>query len=528
MQIRITVIALVAAVIVAGWLGLLSSHADRAEAPIRISPRVLAAQGFPGFRGQGFGGANREQELVSQYDKDGDRRLNRQERDAARSSTMPGGGFMRGFRFAAEGSPGRALAPADVRPYPTTSMYDLGTMRTMFLQFEDEDWEEELAAFNNTDVEVPATMTVDGRTYKGVGVHFRGASSFMMVPAGLKRSLNVSTDFTVEDQDLGGYRTFNLLNAANDPTFLRAFLYTQIARAYIPAPRMNFMRVVINGRSWGVYLNTQQFNGDLLRDDFKTSKGARWKVPGRPGGRGGLEYLGENIGPYRQIYEIKTKDDDESWKALVQLTKVLNETPAEKLEAALAPLLDIDATLKFLAIEVALVNSDGYWSRASDYNLYRDPDGRFHVIPHDVNEGLGGEGGGGGFGFGGGGPQLDPLVATNDPGKPLRSKLLAVPALRAKYLSYVHDIATRWLDWKTVYPLLKSAHDLIGPEVRLDTRKLYDVEGFEAGMAASNADNSLKSFLDSRRAFLLGRTAPGAAALRVDGSAAENFRAAAN
>ncbi len=193
-----------------------------------------------------------------------------------------------GFRFnQADGEPGRRLTPEDVRPYPTTPIYDTGTMRTMFLQFEAEDWESELAAFHNTDVEVPATMIVDGKTYKEVGVHFRGASSFMMVPDGLKRSLNVSTDFAVEDQDLGGYRTFNLLNANNDPTFLRAFLYTEIARKYIPVPKMNFMRVVINGESWGVYLNTQQFNGDLLRDYFKTTKGARWKVPGRPGGRGG-------------------------------------------------------------------------------------------------------------------------------------------------------------------------------------------------------------------------------------------------
>ena len=523
MNVRIVAIAILGAAIVAGWLGLSGGgHPDQPS--IRIAPRVLAAQ----FPGQGFGGANREMQLVDQYDRDKDGRLNRQERDAARSTLGQRGGvnFGRAFRFGGDGTPGRALTPADVRPYPTTPIYDLGTMRTMFLQFEHEDWEEELAAFNNTDVEVPATMTVDGRTYKGVGVHFRGASSFMMVPAGLKRSLNVSTDFTVQDQDLGGYRTFNLLNAANDPTFLRAFLYTQIARAYIKAPRMNFMRVVINGQSWGVYLNAQQFNGDLLRDDFKTSKGARWKVPGRPGGRGGLEYLGESIGPYRQIYEIKTKDEDESWKALVQLTRVLNETPVEKLEADLAPLLDIDGTLKFLAVEAALVNSDGYWSRASDYSLYRDPNGRFHVIPHDVNEGLGGEGGGRGFGFGGGGPQLDPMVATNDPGKPLRSRLLAVPALRAKYMGYVRDIATRWLDWKTVYPILKSAHDLIGPEVRLDTRKLYDVEGFEAGIAAAN--NPLKSFIDSRRAFLLDRTAPGSVALRVDASPAGNFRAAAN
>ena len=125
-------------------------------------------------------------------------------------------------------------------------------------------------------------MTVDGRVLKDVGVHFRGASSFMMVPAGLKRSLNITTDFVVEDQNLGGYHTLNLLNANNDPTFLRAFLYTEISRRYIPTPKMNFMRVVINGESWGVYLNAQQFNGDLLRDEFKTTKGARWKTPGTP------------------------------------------------------------------------------------------------------------------------------------------------------------------------------------------------------------------------------------------------------
>ena len=72
MQIRIAVIALVGAVIVAGWLGLSSSHTDRADAPIRIAPRVLAAQGFPGFPGQGFGGANREQALVPEYEPNND------------------------------------------------------------------------------------------------------------------------------------------------------------------------------------------------------------------------------------------------------------------------------------------------------------------------------------------------------------------------------------------------------------------------------------------------------------------------
>ena len=457
--------------------------------------------GQPGF---GFGGGEREQAVVARYDKDGDNRLNREERAAARAAIAVGAQGGRQFFFrgggAASGSPGRRLTPAEVRPYPSTPIYDLGTLRTIFLQFENADWESELAAFYRTDVEVPATMTVDGRTYKDVGVHFRGSSSFMMVPEGLKRSLNISMDYVVEGQDLGGYQTLNLLNANNDPTFLRAVLYTEISRRYLPTPKMNYMRVVINGESWGIYLNSQQFNGDLIKEHFPDSKGARWKVPGRPNGRGGLEYLGDDVARYRPLYEIKTKDDAQSWQALIRLCKVLNETPADKLEAALAPLLDVDVALRFLAVEVALVNSDGYWTRASDYSLYLDPAGRFHVIPYDVNEALGGGGGGRG-----GNAQLDPLVALNDPGKPLRSKLLAVPALRQKYLGYVRDIATRWLDWNALLPILKSSHDLIAAEVRIDTRKLDSVQGFEAGVAPTG--NSLKAFVDARRAFLLNSTA---------------------
>jgi hypothetical protein len=461
------------------------------------------------FGPRGGFGTEPERKLVDDYDKDGNGRLDNAERKAARAAAATGAqgnfGFRR-FRGAARGgSPGRRLTPADVRPYPTTPLYDRNTLRTIFLEFENPDWEDELADFHNTDVEVPATMTVDGRTYKDVGVAFRGASSFRGVPEGLKRSFNVSVDAFVDDQNLGGYRTLNLLNANNDPTFLRAFLYTEIASRYIPTPKMNFVRVVINGESWGVYLNAQQFNTDLVRDFFNTTRGARWKAPGSPRGQAGLEYLGDDPARYRRIYEIKSKDDPESWQALIQLTKVLNETPPEKLEAALAPILDVDAALKFLAIEVALVNSDGYWTRASDYNLYRDVKGRFHLIPHDVNEALGGEGGG--FGRG---AQLDPLVAIDDPGKPLRSKLLAVPALRQRYLAYIRDIASKSLDWNAMMATIKPAHDLIAGEVKVDTRKLYDFAGFQA--ATANTQNPLKAFFDARRAFLLGAGGAGVAA----------------
>src|SRR6185503_12115071 len=68
--------------------------------------------------------------------------------------------------------------------------------------------------------------------------------------------------------------------------------------------------------------------------------------------------------------------------------------------------------LKFLALENVLINNDGYWIRTSDYNIYQDAKGVFHVFPHDANETFA-RPGGPGFGRGprGRGPQPDP-----DPG----------------------------------------------------------------------------------------------------------------
>lgn len=644
--------------------------------------------------GPRFGGPmQQEVKVLKRFDMDGDGRLNLAERQTAREALAkerPAGGMM-GPRFGPRGgnteavAPGPKLSATDVQRYPDAAPYDPSVLRTVFLQFEEPNWEETLAAFKDTDVEVPAQVTIDGKSYPDVGVHFRGMSSYGMVSEGHKRSLNLSLDFVHKDQNFGGYRTLNLLNAHEDPSFLRAVLYLQAARDYLPSPKANLVRVVINGESWGIYTSVQQFNKDFTKEAFGSSKGSRWKVTGNPGGGGSLAYLGDDVASYRRLYEIKTKDDPKAWAELIRLCKVLSETPADQLEAALQPILDVDGVLRFLALENALINNDGYWIRASDYSLYQDEKGLFHVIIHDVNEafarpggpGFGGGRGGfgpgmflapqwlsqgdkdgdrklskaelaavadhwfdklsegkseplnqerfsanlatvlpppqgfgppdggrggpgpaafigaslftafdadkdgalardemkatfakwadawdpnksgaitedqireglnqtlaGGFGggrqrreggrpggppgFGGGGGgasvkgvELDPLFAANDANKPLISKLLAVPAWRAKYLAYVRDIAEKWLDWQRVGPVAQKYHDLIAADVRTDTRKLDSTEAFERSLTDSGASQSaptagggfpgreaigLKAFVDQRRAYLL-------------------------
>ena len=326
---------------------------------------------FGGGFGGPPGGVRENRRLVQQFDRNGDHRLDAAERKSAReflaSEIAEGRNERRGPRpfgrneNAEPVKPGPRVAVGDAKSFPDAPLYASNVVRTFFLEFENADWEKELADFHGTDVEVPAKLTVDGRIYPDVGVHFRGASSYMMVGEGHKRSLNLSLDFVHHQQRLGGYRTLDLLNSHEDPSFLRTVLACQIAREYIPAPKANFVRVVINGESWGLYVNAQQFNKDFVKDWFGTTKGARWKVPGSPRGRGSLAYLGENDAPYKRIYAIKSREDANSWADLIRLCKVLNKTPTNQLEQALAALLDIDGALKFLALENALINNDGDW-----------------------------------------------------------------------------------------------------------------------------------------------------------------------
>ncbi len=676
-------------------------------------PEDFDGPGFgPGGPG-GPGGVPEITKLVKQFDKDGDGRLNTEERHAALAfmNTQSGGRGMRGpggppggpggrgmNRTAAQ--PGPKLSPADVKSFPGAPLYDALTVRTLFLEFADTDWEKQLIAFHRTDVEVPATLTVDGRTYRDVGVHFHGMSSFMIVGDGQKHSMALSLDSVHADQELGGYHKLNLLNSHEDASFLRTVLSLQMARDYLPAPQANFVRVVINGEYWGVYVNQQHFNKDFVKQWFGSSKGARWKVPGSPGGQGGMNYLGEEVAPYKRIYAIKSIDDPAPWADLIKLCKVIEQTPADKLEQALAPLLDVEGALKFFAWENVLASGDGFYSRASDYDIYEDKTGRFHIFPYDANEtfslgeggpgGRGGPPGGGRGGFGpgmfiaeqllaqadkngdqkltreeltalanawfdrldpgktnqvsqeqfvakftallfpaglpetgfpGGGPpraggpggfgperflgmalftvtdankdgsltrtelketfarwsaewdahkdgfldemelrnglnavlprpnfggpggrggppgmrgmggpggrggpggmggpggsggaggtELDPLVAANDASKPLLSKLLAVPALRAQYLSYVRDMAEKWLDWNKLGPLAEKYHALIAEYVKADTRKLDSTEDFlnsvtkVARGSPGSEGASLQDFAEKRRAFLL-------------------------
>src|SRR5262249_58470480 len=98
--------------------------------------------------------------------------------------------------------------------------------------------------------------------------------------------------------------------------------------------------------------------------------------------------------------------------------------------------------------------------------------------------------------------------------QPLRSRLLAVPSLRKRYLEMVRTIAEKSFAWNKVKPVIDQYRALIEKEVEIDTRKLYSIADFRtsladkvpagaAGPGGRGAMLNLHNFFVQRRAYLL-------------------------
>jgi len=362
-----------------------------------------------------------------------------------------------------------------------------------------------MEVFYRTDVAVPADLVVNGKLYKDVGLKYRGNSSFRSVSPDLKRSMNLYIDHKHSDQKLLGYKTLNLLNANSDPTFMREVIYSHVARNYIPAFKGNFIKVVINGESWGLYSHIQQYNKDFLEDNFGTRAGTRWKIGAGGGGSGNLRYPGDKKEDYNG-FQQRTEGKEEAWKELEQFTKLLDETPVEELAEKLNGRFDLDSAMWSLALE-CVFQDEGYFTRGSDYNLYLDPKGRFHLLQHDGNEVMNIPGGPG-MPSGLSGPKLEPFYNADNPDRPLMYKLFQVPHFKARYRHHLKTITQEWITWDKIGPLVEGYAALIREEIKKDVRKHSSYDAFEKGLIQTSSDGrrtklGLRPFTEGRREFLL-------------------------
>lgn len=418
------------------------------------------------------------------------------------------------------------LIPTLTAAASTPDLYDEGLVRDLKLYFSQPNWWDLLYQNMNDKICIEADLVVDGVTYPQVGVRFKGASSASVWPAE-KMPFKIKTDEFVAGQDLYGYDSISLSNSYLDPTFTRETVTYHILRKYMPAPKSNFVRLWLNDEYWGIYVNSQQISGEFVDEWFKDDTGNRYKcdAPGGGGlGNSTLIWLGSNPASYYDNYQLKSEPNGTEWLDLINMIDVLNNRPVTVHWTELAPILNIDRCLWYMAGANLFCNLDSYILAGHNYYLYNDPyEGYFNPITWDTNMAFGN--------FSLGMPvtmlqQLSPLYNYGQYNYPLITKLLdPVAGLRGRpvYLAHFRDMLLQEWDWTKIGGLVQQYQDLIEQDVIDDTKKLYSMQDFYDNVTQDLSlgpyvSCGLQPFVENRRAYLLGLPEINAACPAISGA----------
>jgi CotH kinase protein/Lamin Tail Domain/Secretion system C-terminal sorting domain len=380
---------------------------------------------------------------------------------------------------------------------PSDGFYDNKSVEKLELTFSQANYWQQLTNNYASKTEIPATLTYNGKTYPNVGVRFRGNTSYQKVP-GPKKSFSISLDFKDAAQNLKGYETLHLNNAAEDPSYIREVLYLEFNRRHIPSAKANFVHLFINGESWGEYPNIQVLNGEFMKEWFLSNDGTRWRAErvaaggGGGGGAGGgfgagtssLNFLGTDTTLYKPHYTLKKGNKPSVWRDLAVACEALNNPVEENLKKV----LDTDRALWFVAHEIMFGDDDGYVNKGGmDYYVFWDKEtNRIVPIEYDGNSAFGSAASG-----------WSPFLKETNAQFPLMSKLLSVPALRQRYLAHVRTMIEEDLDETYFNSRIDYYFNQIDSYVKNDTKKGTTYDQFVAQRA------TLKTWLKNRRAFYL-------------------------
>lgn len=372
-------------------------------------------------------------------------------------------------------------------------LYDIDHVLEVKVKFEQDNWANMLDSLKQmgNDHRLEAEVSVDGKLYKGVGVRYKGNSSYFNVrkDGASKLPFNIEFNHIDKDQKLpGGYETLKLSNVFRDPSFLREVLGYEMAGRYMPAPRANFARVFVNDVYLGLYNCTESVDDEFLEKFYQEPEEEGTLVKCDPdwhgrsisscpdGDKASLMYLGTDSICYKYLYEMKS---DYGWDDLIELTRILNKEPQN-----LEKILNVDQALWMLAFNNVTVNLDSYTGRlCHNYYLYQDSFGIFQPILWDMNLCFGG------FRYSGLGRPLSNEAMQdmsmfihykekNDK-RPLITTLLENDFYRKTYVAHIKTIYKDYLADSTYLDRAQAIAAIIDTHVQEDTNKLYTYEDFQ-------------------------------------------------
>ncbi len=443
-----------------------------------------------------------------------------------------------------------------------TLVFNKSKVTTVDIEIADEDWEDMLE--NAADEELKqADITINGKTIENVAIRTKGNLSLRSVvnSDSDRYSLKVDFDYYDDTKSLYGLKKLNLNNNYSDSTLMREYIsYELMEKMGLPTPAHSYMYVTVNGEERGLYLGVEAVDETFLANNYGSNNGFLFK----PDGTGSdLKYISDNIADYTGI-GLKTNEDNvENSKLTEMLDAINNGGDIEKYIdvdemlryfAVNTALVNLDSYQGNMKHNYYLYENNGVFSIIPwDYNMSFGgfgaggggmgggnpnqmrgntnkelPEGETDEnadIPA-VTQSQEGQANGeqaqdgqqnanrnkGNFDMVGGMSSnlmsdsainfsvTTPVSGTTLEERPLLNALLSNETYRAKYESYLEQLATTYLTEDYIQSITNNLAMLLTSYEEADPTKFYTTEQFLEGVSG---DNSLPEFAKQRSASIL-------------------------
>ena len=146
--------------------------------------------------------------------------------------------------------------------------YAVDSIREVKLYFDEANWDEVLddLYIAGENERLVGNLIIDGIYYPGVGVRYKGYSSYNSSRS--KNPFNISLDYSFNGLEHRGINKMKLSNVIQDPSFVREVLSYEVARKYMPAAQANYANIYVNDTLIGLYTNVEAVNKDFLEDHY--------------------------------------------------------------------------------------------------------------------------------------------------------------------------------------------------------------------------------------------------------------------
>lgn len=306
-------------------------------------------------------------------------------------------------------------------------------------------------------------------TIEQIGFRLRGNTSRQSK----KKSYKISFNTFHKGRKYYGLEKMNINGEHNDPSIIRSKLcWDQFKFLNVPSSRANHVKLFINKKYYGLYINVEHIDENFLKTRFSNNSGNLYKClwPADLTYRGSDPELYKFMQGDRRTYDLKTNKSLDDYSGFAHFITVLNQSNAQTFEQEIQKVFNVDGYLRMLAVDVATGNWDNHWYLKNNFYLYHNPQNDlFEFIPYDYDNTFGIDW----FNINWGNRTIYNWGHPSEP-RPLATRILDVPRFKDRFSFYLNLLLEQSYNNSVLDPKIDFTHQLITAAAEADKERTLD------------------------------------------------------